>query len=108
MAAAEKLSEFETRLNVTYATHDSVALAGDLYLPKGAGPFPVLVGVHGGGWVAGLIYDHFSYYAPAFWAGVALNAANLVIITFLVLWGGFDKRRKRQAAEPDVMPGAPA
>ena len=37
MAAAEKLGEFETRLNVNYATHDSVALAGDLYLPKGQG-----------------------------------------------------------------------
>jgi acetyl esterase/lipase len=53
MATAEKLGEFETRPGVTYATHDSVALAGDLYLPKGAGPFPALVGVHGGGWVQG-------------------------------------------------------
>ena len=49
----KRSSEFETRPGLTYATHDSVALAGDLYLPKGAGPFPVLVGVHGGGWVQG-------------------------------------------------------
>ena len=48
MDTAEKLGEFETRPGVTYATHDSVALAGDLYLPKGAGPFPALVGVHDG------------------------------------------------------------
>ncbi len=54
MDTAEKLGEFETRPGVTYATHDSVALAGDLYLPKGAGPFPALVGVHGGGWVQGV------------------------------------------------------
>ena len=32
--------EFETRMGLTYATHDGVALAGDLYAPKGAGPFP--------------------------------------------------------------------
>src|SRR5262245_1851092 len=44
MSSAEKLLEIETRPGVTYATHDSVALAGDLYLPKGAGPFPALVG----------------------------------------------------------------
>lgn len=53
MASAENLHEIETRPGLTYCTHDSVALAGDLYLPKGAGPFPVLVGVHGGGWVQG-------------------------------------------------------
>jgi acetyl esterase/lipase len=46
-------SEIETRMGVTYATHDSVALAGDLYLPKGNGPFPALIGIHGGGWVQG-------------------------------------------------------
>jgi acetyl esterase/lipase len=38
---------------LTYATHDGVALAGDLYAPAGAGPFPVMVLVHGGGWVQG-------------------------------------------------------
>lgn len=53
MASAENLHEIETRPGLTYCTHDSVALAGDLYLPKGPGPFPVLVGVHGGGWVQG-------------------------------------------------------
>ncbi len=53
MTSGKKLGEFETRPGLTYATHDSVALAGDLYLPKGAGPFPVIVAVHGGGWVQG-------------------------------------------------------
>jgi acetyl esterase/lipase len=38
---------------LTYATHDGVALAGELYVPAGAGPFPVMVLVHGGGWVQG-------------------------------------------------------
>lgn len=43
----------ETRLGLNYATHDGVALSGDLYLPKGTGPFPALIAVHGGGWVQG-------------------------------------------------------
>src|SRR5215204_3825106 len=73
---AEKLSEFETRPGVTYATHDSVALAGDLYLPKGAGPYPMLVGVHGGGWVQGARgqFQHWGKYLAE--RGVALFAIS--------------------------------
>jgi acetyl esterase/lipase len=48
-----KQGEIETRPGLTYATHDGVALAGDLYLPRGNGPFPALIAVHGGGWVQG-------------------------------------------------------
>ena len=76
MSSAEKLLEIETRPGVTYATHDSVALAGDLYLPKGAGPFPALVGVHGGGWVQGA-RSAFQHWGPWFAArGVALLAIS--------------------------------
>src|SRR5262245_53038786 len=76
MSSAEKLLETETRPGVTYATHDSVALAGDLYLPKGTGPFPALVGVHGGGWVQGA-RSAFQYWGPWFAArGVALFAVT--------------------------------
>src|SRR3954465_9833440 len=53
----------ETRNAVSYATHDGVALAGDLYLPAGAGPFPALVGVHGGGWQAGA-RNAFQFWGP--------------------------------------------
>ena len=76
MNTAEKLGEFETRPGVTYATHDSVALAGDLYLPKGAGPYPALVGVHGGGWVQGARgqFQHWGKYLAA--RGVALFAIS--------------------------------
>ena len=76
MNTAEKLGEFETRPGVTYATHDSVALAGDLYLPKGAGPYPMLVGVHGGGWVQGARgqFQHWGKYLAA--RGVALFAIS--------------------------------
>jgi acetyl esterase/lipase len=76
MDSAEKLNEFETRPGVTYATHDGVALAGDLYLPKGAGPFPALIGVHGGGWVQGARgqFQHWGKYLAA--RGVALFAIS--------------------------------
>ena len=37
-----------------------------------------------GGWVAGLLYDHFGYYAPAFAAGIGANVFNLLLIGILV------------------------
>ncbi len=76
MNAAAKPGEIETRPGVTYATHDSVALAGDLYLPRGAGPFPALVGVHGGGWVQGVRgqFQHWGAYLAAH--GIALFASS--------------------------------
>ena len=42
------------------------------------------LGMAAGGWVAGLLYDHFGYYAPAFAAGVAANVLNLLVIGVLV------------------------
>jgi acetyl esterase/lipase len=40
--------------NLEYAKVGDVRLALDLHLPtKGAGPFPVIVAIHGGGWAAG-------------------------------------------------------
>jgi MFS family permease len=37
-----------------------------------------------GGWLAGLLYDHFGYYAPAFAFGIGTNILNLVVIGTLV------------------------
>jgi MFS family permease len=42
------------------------------------------VGMATGGWVAGLLYDHFGYYAPAFAVGVGANLLNLSIVGTLV------------------------
>jgi len=53
----------DLRSALTYATHDGVALQGDLYLPKGAGPFPALVAVHGGGWQQGA-RSTFQHWGP--------------------------------------------
>src|SRR6266511_3036386 len=60
MPAAQQI---ETRPGLTYATHDGVALLGDLYVPAGAGPFPALVAVHGGGWQAGA-RTAFQFWGP--------------------------------------------
>jgi MFS family permease len=37
-----------------------------------------------GSWLAGSLYDHYGFYAPAFAVGVFFNLANLVVIGFLV------------------------
>jgi len=68
--------QIETRSGITYATHDGIALAGDLYLPAGAGPFPALVAAHGGGWQAGA-RSAFQYWGPYLAArGYALFAIS--------------------------------
>jgi MFS family permease len=37
-----------------------------------------------GGWLAGLLYDHFGFYAPAFAMGICANVLNLIVIGTLV------------------------
>ncbi len=46
--------------------------------------FTAMSGMAFGSWFAGVLYDHFGYYAPAFSTGVAFNIANLLIIGWLV------------------------
>jgi hypothetical protein len=41
-------------------------------------------GMSAGGWIAGLLYDHLGYYAPAFALGIGANVLNLLVITMLV------------------------
>ena len=42
------------------------------------------LGMASGGWLAGLLYDHFGYYAPAFAVGVGSNILNLMVVGLLV------------------------
>lgn len=42
-------------------------------------------GMAAGGWLGGVLYDHFGYYLPAFAAGVLANAVNLMLVGTLVL-----------------------
>jgi MFS family permease len=38
-----------------------------------------------GGWLAGLMYDHYGYYAPAFAAGIGSNILNILVVGTLVM-----------------------
>ncbi|MFZ0424446.1 MAG: MFS transporter [Xanthobacteraceae bacterium] len=40
-------------------------------------------GMAGGGWIAGVLYDYFGFYAPAFAAGLGVNLLNLMIVSTL-------------------------
>jgi MFS family permease len=42
------------------------------------------IGMASGGWLAGLLYDYFGYYAPAFVAGIGANLLNLLVVGLLV------------------------
>jgi MFS family permease len=42
------------------------------------------LGMSSGGWIAGLLYDHLGYYAPAFALGIGTNILNLLMISLLV------------------------
>lgn len=42
-------------------------------------------GMAAGSWIAGVMYDYFGYYAPAFAAGVGFNLLNLAVIATLVI-----------------------
>src|SRR5947209_1931120 len=72
----EALQEVEIRRGVQYATHDGVALAGDYYVPKGPGKFPVIVAVHGGAWQLGerTLYRWWGPYLAQ--RGIALFAVD--------------------------------
>lgn len=51
--AQEPTPNVDVSRNITYATHDGVAVAGDLYIPKAPGKYPVVIAVHGGAWQGG-------------------------------------------------------
>jgi MFS family permease len=55
--------------------------------------FPGALGMAAGGWLAGIMYDEFGFYAPAFAAGIGFNLLNVAVIAPLVL-----RERDLQAA----------
>jgi MFS family permease len=42
------------------------------------------IGMALGGWLGGILYDRYGYYAPAFAAGIGANILNIAIISILV------------------------
>jgi acetyl esterase/lipase len=62
-------------LNLEYARPDGHALHLDLYVPKGAtGPLPLVMWVHGGGWLAGDRSDGF--FLPVVKSGFAVASID--------------------------------
>jgi MFS family permease len=47
--------------------------------------FPGALGMAAGGWLAGVMYDAYGFYAPAFAAGIGFNLLNVAVILPLVL-----------------------
>jgi MFS family permease len=41
-------------------------------------------GMAAGGWIAGLLYDHLGFYAPAFAVGIGANIINMLMVGMLV------------------------
>jgi len=68
--------EVEVRRDLKYATHDGVALAGDYYVPKAPGKYPVVVAVHGGGWQGGARTGYRSWGTYLAERGIALYAID--------------------------------
>jgi acetyl esterase/lipase len=89
------MASIDHRPDLTYATHDGVALAGDLYLPAGAGPFPALVAVHGGGWIQGA-RSQFQYWGPY------LAERGIAVFSISYRFASKDKKTYPQAVQ-DVM-----
>ena len=62
----------------------------EYFSPKEAGArtgaviFATLIGMALGGWLAGLVFDHFGHYHPAFFMGFVVNLANIAIMLFLL------------------------
>jgi len=50
VTSIDLLKSVSVNENIPYCKRDEIDLRGDLYLPAGEGPFPVLIGVPGGGW----------------------------------------------------------
>ena len=46
--------------------------------------FAGILGMASGGWGAGLLYDRFGDYLPAFSTGMAFNLVNLAVLLFLI------------------------
>ena len=90
------MSDVTTQLGITYANHDGVELAGDLYLPKSAKAAPALVAVHGGGWVQG-VRAAFQYWGP--------YLASRGIAVFSVSYRHATKGKMFPQAVQDVLAG---
>jgi acetyl esterase/lipase len=67
---------YDSKLDLEYANVNGHSLKLDLFLPKGAAkPIPLVIFIHGGGWMGGGKHDFFPPSLPLVQAGIAI--ANL-------------------------------
>jgi acetyl esterase/lipase len=63
-AAAQTVSgDVETHTDIEYVVHGGQSLKGTLYAPRAPGKYPVVVGIHGGGWQIGSAAS-YRYWGP--------------------------------------------
>ncbi|MEM7782335.1 MAG: alpha/beta hydrolase [Planctomycetota bacterium] len=68
--------EFEKKGAIVYRKFDQNALKCDLYLPKGEGPFPAILAVHGGAWKSGTKFSMLRHAWRLAEAGYVVMAIN--------------------------------
>jgi MFS family permease len=59
-------------------------------------------GMAAGGWLAGVLYDHYGFYAPTFTTGIVFNFVNLIVVGTLVF------RQHRGSGIAMALPGQSA
>ncbi|HEX8154544.1 MAG TPA: alpha/beta hydrolase [Thermoanaerobaculia bacterium] len=64
--------EVQSAVNVTYAVASGQELKLDVHSPRAAGPHPVVVYIHGGGWIAGTKEDSVLRLLPFLAQGAAV------------------------------------
>ena len=80
LQAPAAMSEVEVRQGVQYVVHDGIPLSGDLYVPKAAGKYPVIIAMHGGGWQVGNSGNYRSWGNWLAARGYAVFAINYRLI----------------------------
>src|SRR5512146_2142653 len=63
---------FLVRSNITYKTANNYQAKLDLYIPRSQTPVPVVMNIHGGGWIAGTKEDNVLYLLPYLQMGFAV------------------------------------
>jgi acetyl esterase len=61
---------------LAYNSHDGVPLRARLYRPRGRGPFPAMVDVHGGAWIMGSFVNNDPINRPIAAGGVVVMAVD--------------------------------
>jgi acetyl esterase len=62
--------------DIEYLNHDGVALPARVYKPRGPGPFPAMVELHGGAWIKGAYVNNEAINRPVAEGGVVVMAVE--------------------------------